>query len=132
MALLGRKAELAQAAERLLAGRGLLAAHDLAALIAEQILAGQAALGVVGRAVVDLGLAADAHHAAADRWITSAIRTRGRWRHNGFWVFVSVVHFLSEQQIFFRGCQWAGTGSPRRNHRPFQPRLNLFGDRTWI
>ena len=65
MALLGRKAELAQAAERLLAGGGLLAAYDLAALIAEQILAGQTALGVVGRAVVDLGLAADAHHAAA-------------------------------------------------------------------
>ncbi len=65
MALLGGKAELAQAAERLLARRGLLAAHDLAALVAEQILAGQATLGVVGRAVVDLGLATDAHHAAA-------------------------------------------------------------------
>ena len=67
VALLRRKAELAQATERLLAGRSLLTADDLPPLVADQILAGQATLGVVGRAVVDLGLAADTHHATANR-----------------------------------------------------------------
>ena len=42
-----------------LARGGLLSAYDLAALVADKILASQATLGVVGRAVKYLGLAAD-------------------------------------------------------------------------
>ena len=65
-ALLGDVAELPQAAKRLLARRGLLLAHNLPPLVLHQILARQATLRVVGRAVVHLRLAADCGHLSAN------------------------------------------------------------------
>ena len=76
-ALLGDVAELAQAAERLLTRRRLLLAHNLAPLVLDQILARQATLGVVGRAVENLRLATDRGHAATrHRLVCRVIRRR--------------------------------------------------------
>ena len=88
-ALLGDVAELAQPAERLLARRRLLLAHDLAPLVLHQILAGQAALGVVGRAVENLRLAADRGHAATHHGLVCRV-IRG-------------VHVSTGRADFFQG-----------------------------
>ena len=61
-ALLGLVARLDEAAVRLLAGRGLLAAHDLATLVLDEILACKPALGVLRRAVEYLRLRANRKH----------------------------------------------------------------------
>jgi hypothetical protein len=84
--LLRDVAEFPQPAERLLARRRLLLAHDLAPLVLHQILAGQATLGVVGRTVEHLRLAADRRHTAA---------------HHGF--VCRVVHGSTGRADFFQG-----------------------------
>jgi hypothetical protein len=89
-ALLRLEASLYQAAVRLLAGLRLLAAYNLATLVLHQILARQTTLGVVGRAVEDLGLGADRHHMAATDH-TRLVRIRSSVVHTS--VVSSVVHF---------------------------------------
>ena len=61
-ALLGLVARLDEAAVRLLAGRGLLAAHDLATLVLDKILACKPTLGVLCRTVEYLRLRANRKH----------------------------------------------------------------------
>ena len=61
-ALLGLVARLDEASVRLLAGRGLLTAHDLAPLVLHQILACKSTLGVLRRAVKYLRLRANRKH----------------------------------------------------------------------
>ena len=63
-ALLGLVAERLQALERLLARLHLLAAHDVSALVEEEIRLGQAARSALGGAVEDLRLGSDLHLAA--------------------------------------------------------------------
>ena len=116
-ALLRDVAELPQAAERLLARRGLLLAHNLAPLVLDQILARQATLRVVGRAVENLRLAADRGHLSAN---------------HGF-VLCGVHLFLPEEQIFFNGGQRPALCFVLcRRHRVFKPVLDLRQDRAWI
>jgi hypothetical protein len=119
-ALLGCIAQFPQAAERLLACGGLLAAHNLAALVLQQVLARQTTLGVVGRAVEHLRLAANRHHVATTDHTRLVL------------VVGCVVHpFLTKQQIFFRGGQWAA-GTLGRNDTVLQPVLDLRRYRFWI
>ena len=129
--LLRLVAGLHQALVRLLARRRLLAAHDLAALVADQILARQATLGVVGRAVEDLGLAAD--RTAATRLIRRGSRGNVYTGLRGLVGAHRSVHgFLTEQQIFFSRGQGASASTARRNHVVLQPVLHLRLDRFWI
>lgn len=126
--LLRLVAGLHQALVRLLARRRLLAAHDLAALVADQILARQATLGVVGRAVEDLGLAAD--RTAATRLIRRGTIYTGL---RGLVHAHSSVHgFLTEQQIFFGDGQGDSASTARRNDSVLQPFLHLRFHRFWI
>ncbi len=60
--LLGLVASLVQALQGLLARRVLLAADNAPFLRLHQVLLGEAAAGVLGSAVVDLGLGADGGH----------------------------------------------------------------------
>lgn len=119
-----------QALVRLLAGRGLLTAHDLAALVAGQFLARQTTLGVVRRAVENLRLAADRHHVATTDH-TRLVRVVGGVI-NGVVVGCVVHPFLPEQQIFFRGGQGPPIITLGGNNSMFQPVLDLRRNRFWI
>lgn len=114
----GLEARLSQASESLLARLRLLAAHNPPALIADQILARQTTRRVLGGAVKDHRLGAHRAHTTTD--------------HTGLVSIVrSVIHFLTEQQIFFRGGQ-GPAGLPAWNDLVLQPVLDVGKDRARV
>ena len=92
-----------QALDGLLAGRHLLAADDATVLVHHQVGLGETARGVLGRAVVDLGLRARGDHGTTAHLDVVLARVGAA----GVLAILARVgrHFLPKEEIFFRGCQ---------------------------
>ena len=93
-----------QTLDGLLARRHLLAADDATMLVHHQVGLGETARGVLGRAVVDLGLGARGDHGTTAHLDVVLARV-------GAATVLAVIlarvgrHFLPKEEIFFRGCQ---------------------------
>ena len=131
-ALLRLVARSDQALDGLLAGRHLLAADDATVLVHHQVGLGETTRGVLGRAVVDLGLGARADH------VTTAHLDVVLARVGATSVLAIVLtrvgrHFLPKEEIFFHGCQMPSSRSSTAGKDFFQePSLNCFTHRPWV